>query len=280
MSDYYFLYVRTNPKHLHITFDPTCNEYAVNFTLANSQNSNVISITNNTKTTVAIPLASMNLSDTSDGVLIAITITKWSAPYASIKITSISTYYVGVTFGSDLKSFSCSENVFNAQMGIQPGICEQYADLDIYDRNNVIHNLALEGGLSTGGGVVLQAIDDDTNITYELGAYSVDAWNVPATSSTVSITCKDKSVLFEKINISSLPVTTRSVDNMLDILFTQAGLPWDYIDSDTLYYCMSIVTPDSWFYMSSLYELLNKVCALGMLRIYWYLDKFIVARCW
>lgn len=280
MGDVEFYMYGEVPSTLYVSFDPTCREYATSFTLANSQNSTTISIVNNVNCTVSIPLASMNLTDISEGILMTLSITKWNVAYASIKITRISTYYVGTTFGSDLKDFSCSENLFNSQMEVQPGICEQYADLKIYDRSNIIHQLALEGKLSDGGKITLFAIDDSTQTTHELGTYSIDTWDVPATSSTVSVTCKDKSILFEKINISSLPVTTRSVDNMLDILFIQAGLPWDYIDSTTLLYCMSIVTPDSWFYMSSLYELLNKVCALGMLRIYWYIDKFIVARCW
>lgn len=272
------------PPRIYVTFDSVSKEYAVDFTVSNSQNDKVVVISGNTKNSVAIDTSSLELVSSGgiidDEIDLIFSFTKWSKPGASTKVTSIRTYQVIGFTGKDLINVRCSENLFDAQMQVTPGICEQFADISVYDRQNLLHERAAEGALSDDYEILVDAIDDVTGIQSSLGAYVASEWNVKSTASEVSITCRDKSYLFEKINIARSGIADRTLHEFLTILFNQApGMSWTYLDYETEDRCKSILVPSSWYGASDLYTMLTKVCALGMLRIYWYIDTFIVGRC-
>ena len=268
------------PENLYINFDAVANEYAIAFSLTNSANANVIIVTDNKETFVALPLASLALPEVLANVEFTLRITKWSIANASVKLTLLSMYNYIIYDGKDLQSVSLSENLFDSQMQIVPGICEQYADIKVYDRNNVLRKLAANNKLHSDYLVNILAIDDTNAATHQMGTYIVSDWNFDGISSNVGITCRDKSYLFEKIDIERSTIADRTLDELLNILFSQASnLPWKYQDDDTRAWCASIHVPNSWYLASDLYTMLNKVCALGMLRIYWYVNAFVVGRC-
>lgn len=212
-----------------------------------------------------------------------LTIHKWHIDandirVASVKIVSIIPIFDMTYTESDLISVTNSETLFDSQMNIAPGICEQYADIRIYDRNNLLHQLAYIDKLNDDYTVTIYAIDTEK---YVIGSYSVKDWDISSTNSVIGVICDDMSRIFKSINVPSIPLLTRTVDDMLSMAFDQLkGVNWEYIDKDTQIYCQHITTPDNWFYSSDLLSLLNKICTLGFLRIYWYIDKFIVARCY
>lgn len=267
------------PDTLYLAFDSVCNEYATQLKITNSQNTNVVNV-NNISYLVMVPIKSLALTPSTD-LSLTVQILKWNKPYKNIKITQISFTYVGVYTGSDIVSFECSENLFDKQLLIRAGICEQFADLKIYDRTNVLHEFAMQEILVADQQVTITAIDDVNSKTYVLGSFFVNNWDVQSTDSTVGISCKDTSLTFDKIYVSAMEVQTRTVDDMLISIFAQLkNNNWQYIDDATATYCKSISTPNNWFYTDTLMSTLIKVCLLGMLRIYWYIDTFIVARCY
>lgn len=141
--------------------------------------------------------------------------------------------------------------------------------------------LSHDGKLTEDFEVTIKAIDDDNNDTYNLGSYRVDNWDISGTSYEVGIDCRDISYILNEVNIQSIPVQSRTVHRMLQLMFKYIpGTTWKYIDADTMDYCENIRTPYCWFKNGTLYELLQKICVLAMIRIYWHVDCFIVARCW
>jgi hypothetical protein len=177
---------------------------------------------------------------------------------------------------SYIEDIRCSENLTNSSIDIEPGICEQYAEITLYDRDGDIHDRASSGTLAKKQKVEILIEDGES-----IGTYFTTEWNVPGESSSITITCSDPSTTFGDIQIESAGIKTRTVDDLLTLTFEQIkSVVWQYIDTDTQAYCESIRVPNSWYYASSAKSTLNKICSLGMLRIYWYIDRFIVARCY
>ena len=244
-------------SNLYITFDPVTGEHAKTIKVNNKTFDN-----NNVSTFLSFNAATD----------IVIELSNWSAPNSTIKVSNIAITPTITLLGSDLINFKCSENLLDSDLQIDPGICEQYADLEIYDRGNIFHQLALEGLLND---------DCDVNINtddFALGIYISSEWNVEIDNSIISLSCRDRSYLFEKILIQRADIAERSIDDLLNILFSQANIPWNYLDNETQTRCQSIVIPNNWFAQSNLKTLLEKICSLGMLRMYWSLNTFYVGR--
>lgn len=268
------------PNELFIQFDAICNEFATQMKVTSNQNSNTM-LVNNSKYVCKIALDSLNLVSQEETTILSIELLKWNKAFKGVKITRISVNYVGVYDASELISFECSENLLNAQMQVSAGVCEQYADVEIYDRSGMLHELATDEILNGEQNITVLAIDDEANSTEILGVYSIGDWDVPSTSSRVKLSAKDNSSTLDELYVSMLPIKDRDVDELLNLCFSQLkNTSWKYIDEDTKTYCKSIITPNSWCYTGTLLETLVKVCLLGMLRIYWYVDSYIVARCY
>lgn len=242
---------------LYIVFDEATGEYAKTI-----QVNDTILTNNSVKAFISFPAASE----------ITLKFTNWSVPNSAIKVTNIVILPTITLTGSDLLNFKCSENLLDSDLQINPGICEQYADLEIYDRGNVLHNLAIEGHLNNDVDV---SINTDE---YALGIYIAADWDIEIDNSIVGVTCRDRSYLFEKILIQRADIAQRSIDDLLNILFSQANIAWNYLDAETQERCQNIVIPNNWFAVGNLKTLLDKICSLGMLRMYWSLNTFYVGR--
>lgn len=268
------------PENLYINFDGVAKEWAVDFNIYTSVSEYTIECTDNTNAFLVLPLAQLQLPEALDNADFTLVITKWSKPNASIRITRLSTYYMATYNGKDIISTANSENLLDSQMQISPGICEQYADIQLYDRENVLRTFAVTSKLSSDYVLGLFAHDDTTDTTFDMGNYIISDWHFDGISSHVGVTGRDKSYLFEKINIERSTIANRTLDELINILFAQAaGMPWRYQDEETRLRCTQITIPDNWYLASNLYKMLNKICALGMLRIYWYIDTFVIGRC-
>ena len=267
-----------SPKYLYIVFDPVAAEYATHFSVAVGSKS--VWVGNNESASCRVDLSELNLQTHSESVLCTLTIHNWSRANASVKITSISSAYFGVFTGKDLKSFTCSENTHDEQLNRAPGVIAQYADVSIYDRHGILHELANEGTLLSEAEITIEAIDHKGAST-TLGSYRASTWDVQATSSVVSVECTDITDTLEDLHITQQPIVDRTLHDMLELLFQNVrNASWVYYDKDTEKYCKSIMTPNNWFRSGSLHSLLNKICSLGMLRIYWYINTYVVVRCW
>ena len=242
---------------LYIVFDRATGEYAQTIQINDTTFTN-----NSVATLLSFPAATT----------LTLTFTNWTNANATVKVTNIVILPTTTLTGTDLLNFKCSENLLDSDLQINPGICEQYADIEIYDRGNVFHNLAQEGFLD---GDVDVSINTDE---YVLGIYIASDWDIEIDNSVVGITCRDRSYLFEKILIQRADIAQRTIDDLLNILFSQTNIAWNYLDDETQTRCQSITIPNNWFAASDLKTLLDKICSLGMLRMYWSLNTFYVGR--
>lgn len=278
----YYLTVRLQftgeaPKQLLFQFDSVDNTYPLKMTLTIASSSQTKSVTVNK------PFAIVDISEltlvANDRVSIAFS--RWNKANYTAKIVSISANYTGFYDLQNLIDVRCSENAFDSQLNINPGIVEQYADVSIYDRDQLIHQFAQAELLKENQQVTILSIDDETNTSEVLGTYRVDEWQVEATSSIVKVNCTDPSSIFENFNIPSAPVQTRTVDSLLSFLFGYIqGYTFTYIDDATRTACENIKIPSSWCLKGNVLEVLKKICEIGQLRIYWFINVFIVARCY
>ena len=263
--------------NLYIIFDQASNEYARLFTLSIDGTDYII---NNTSPFCTLDLKNYIFPNITSLHTVAIRITRWSRAFASAKVTYISCAYAEVFPSNSIDNLSCSENALNSQTIVQPGIVEQYADISLYDRYGRLHIAAKEDKLLTNADVRIIAIaEDDTQEV--LGTYKVSNWDIETDDSIVQLSATDPSVNFDKIRVEDVPVKYRTVHDMLTLLFGYIdGYSWRYDDYTTQLYCQEITTPNHWFKSDYLDKMFQKVCTLGMLRIYWYNDTFIVMRCW
>lgn len=271
-----FYIMHTPPTHLYIMFDSASGEYATAFTLKNDRTNDTVSVSNNNVLSVGVDVNSLNIAS---GDSVTLTVTGWSASSKSVKITNINSIsYKYELYGSQLIDFKCSENFMDSQLSVSPGICEQYADITVYDKGQLLHGRAKAGALETDAKVTLSVVDNSSEKI--LGTYFVSDWDINSNSSNVKINCRDKSYMFSKINVARSSVMTRNVHTLLVNLFAYAAnTSWEYLDVQTQARCVNMIIPDSWWLASDLQTMLNKICAVGMLRIYWYIDKFYVGRC-
>lgn len=273
-------FTSTNPnlETLYVTFDRASKEYA---TIVDVQVNGGDKVRiENTRVVLPIDLHT-HVSYAPEGSnTITITLVKWSHKYSSAKITEISYDFTEVFTSNSIIDFTCSENALNEQVLIRPGIVEQYAEISLYDRYKSIHVAATKEILLRNARVTISAIDTEGN-KITLGKYSADNWDIESTSDRVKVTCGDPSAIFDDIRVENFPVALRSIDGMLSALFSYAGnYSWKYIDKQTESYCSATYTPSNWIKADTLKNSLEKVCAFGMLRIYWFVDTFVVVRCY
>lgn len=185
-----------------------------------------------------------------------------------------------ITFtSSQLISFTCSENIMDSDLSINPGICEQYANIEIYDRDETLHLYASLGLLHKDQSITLISVDSNNNEVI-LGDYVTEEWTVENNNSIVKITCRDTSHKFENIIVPKATIEDRSVDTLLDIVFTLApDMNWMYLDTDTEAHCENTIIPNSWYQSTDLKTILEYICNVGMLRIYYFNKTFFVGRC-
>lgn len=267
------------PEIFFIVFDTVSSEYAPYFIIYGENAAQGTAIYNNTSPVVILNVKDGLLGDVSLDDTFRLEISYWSKPNTSIKVSRIATYPRFEFNSKDITKMLCSENLFDSALHIRPGICEQYATIDVYDRYGVLHSMYIREELTKKNEVSIYAIDDAEQKTYLLGSYMIASADAECDNNIVTIECEDNSRIFEEINVPALPVQDRTCDKMLSILFETVNKPWKYIDNETANLCKSIKTPNSWSESSSAAVLLEKICILGMLRVYWYIDTFVVARC-
>lgn len=178
--------------------------------------------------------------------------------------------------GTDLIKYECSENMLDAQLTFTPGICEQYINATVYDRNNVLQQLAAQEKLTTGRIINVYAVDDA--FRERIGQYYSEDWDIQNCESDVGITGGDGFKYLSNFDFRSAGVQERSVAKMLSDAFGYAGVQWKYQDDDTQLYCQYIWTRNCWYPDTDIISLLEDICKVAMLRIYYYNGVFIVGR--
>lgn len=262
---------------IYIAFDRVLKEYATDITLIiDGEGSWTLT---NDSAMMSVDLSDYIAINTQQTYVVRVQLNKWSVPNASAKIT-----YIGLDFNdaftdNALKEFTCSENALNSQMYVQPGIIAQFANISIYDRYGSLHFAAKEMLIQQGADIEISAISDEDDSVTLLGAYVATNCDIRGEDRVVKIDCTDPSINFDKIYVDNLRVKDRSLHDMLTELFVYIKYPWKYQDAATQTYCECIITPNSWFSADTFEKQLQKVCNLGLLRIYWSNGTFVVMRC-
>lgn len=270
------IYAQTT-DYVYIIFDRALKEYAHIFTLSDTFNQ--INYTNNLSSIIEIPLSNFDKVD-DEYYDLTMSITEWSHPFTSAKITYVSSNYAMSFTGSSILDIVWSEHSMDSQVTVLPGIVEQYANVSLYDRlgsASIIseHNLFSEGAKAT-----IEVLDSDNNVIDE-NEYLVADWDISADSRLVDFTCADPTVAFSKISVSATNVQTRSIHDFLTLVFEYVPkYTWKYIDTEVQNYCEQTIIPNSWSRKRSVDESLRLICASAMLRICWLKNTFVVLRSW
>lgn len=194
-------------------------------------------------------------------------------------VLAISPYPYVKMSGNSVLNFRCSENLMDSDLSISPGICEQYGDATLYDRNGLLKQAAFAGRLSEDTSVSFRVIDNVTREKIELGNYKVADWDNVNDEDHFQLSCRDYSYLLESIIVPKAHVTKRTLDELLQSTFDLCNISWAYVDVATQERCQKIVLPKCMYFATNAKTLLNNICTVGVLRVYWYVDSFYVGRC-
>ena len=266
-----------------IIFDPLSKEYAKDFTIVceDTLNMRMEAVDCKNYHGYKYSLSADRIRAWSTEMRFALYIYKWSKAYSSAKITHLGPIFSLRYTGKDLISFACAENAYDAQMSLQPGISEQYAEVRLYDRDAELLDRIKTLKISDNVMLSITAIDhsSDEGSSYMLGTYIMDNIDNINNDFEVSLVCKDLSYTLDDIYVQAWPVQDRTLDDMLNIAFSYLpGCSWRYGNTTTKDDCKNIVTPDSHLSSCTLRECFTKICNVGMLRIYWYVDSFVVTE--
>lgn len=265
---------------LYIVFDEVAQEWATSVRITLSDVDYSVTFTNDSPELV-IDLYDhfAGAFESLDGKVCTLSILYWSRPYASVKITSIAIAQKYLLNSGKIQDLTYSENSHDANLSIKPGIVAQYLDANIYDRDGTLHGLASRNMLFDNCKASVQVIEGMSIISSE--DYVITSWDVQPLSSIVTLNCEDPSVNFNKVITGVLPPATRTLEEILDWLFSHVPrIKWVYADEDTDSDCRRLQITNSWLLADTLLNHLRKVCSLGMLRIYYYAGTFYVKRCY
>lgn len=263
-----------NPEYLFVCFDAVQGVWATEVEIETGAATNVIFSDLNSPY-LFIPLKDIEVLDDGHFVLY---VKKWNKPFTNIKISYVSFGFAESYGENTIKTFRCSEKLLGDSLNADPGIMQQYAEITMQDYKGNLAALLTKDLPTDNLAVAISAIDDQEDLRYVLGEYLSDEWSV-LEDDALKLSCSDVSKNFSKIPTDPLPIKDRSLEDFLVIAFNYANVAWEYIDSETAEYCKGIVTPNSWMYGGTLTEMFEKICNFGLLSIYWYIDRFIVARC-
>ena len=266
----YFQFSGLLPNYLYVGFDSVLGEYATDFDLGNLTKGKSIYIRNNKKVLQRVDIDSILGSE--DHVYY-IRIHQWSKANTQVKLSMLGVCPQLVFNTRDIKNAEWSESAFADDVELSPGICEQYAELELYDRTGILTDLA-KSALLTDSYEILISVNDDI-----VNTYAIRDWDVDTDNSLFSLKGADYYYQFSNIKIEPQSVADRTVKDMLDFAFDAAQKPYQWFSGST-HKPSDIHTPNSWFAASTVGEFLEKVCNAFALRIYWIKDAYYIREVW
>lgn len=185
-----------------------------------------------------------------------------------------------VELGSnDIIEVSYSSNLMDSDLQMVPGICEQNATVKFFDYSKRIENRFASND-TTNATVTIIVRDSNGNVVESRFYYS-STYDIDNDNDIVTINCIDSTKILKDITVPQALIATRTADDLLTIFFNY--LPqdnqWEYYDEETKTRCQGITVPNSWYREDTLENFLNKICVLGLLRVFCVSNKFYVARC-
>lgn len=195
----------------------------------------------------------------------------------AVNITFDDGYYKRYEDNSIL-SLVCSNNLTDSNLSITPGVCEQYTELKIYDRDNYLHDRA--SGNDTMDAEVQCIWIDAYGDEHTLGTFFTSEWTIDGDNATVTIKGRDKTYILDTVSIPGLPrAGDKTLTDLIAILFEYMhDYSWEFLDVETEDRCNNIILKDCWYTESTLRVVLDKICYVGMLRIFFRNGTFYVGR--
>ena len=251
------------PKYLLINFDPAQGVMATNMTI------NGIAVTNSSYSMV-VQLQELGITTTS----ISIVFTKLNKPYNPLKITAVIPGLISTFSDRYIQSVTFASQLMDTSFNITPAVVEQYARLVLIDRSGIITNIAESADMAKDLKVMLY-IDNVLKYTY-----LTSIWDIQAESSKITLECNDPSKKLANCQISATGISSRSLYELFQIAFTFTGYTFEAIDNETEAYLHSMIVKNSFTILQTSLELINKLCVVGFLRVFWDKNIFKIARCY
>ena len=177
-----------------------------------------------------------------------------------------------------IKDIDYGTNTRDQNMSLTFGVIEQNVTIKFYDRNKVVYGL-FERKQDTKATLVIREYEDGELV--DTDDYKVSDIEINEEGDQVTVRGVDATSILDTIDIGKNLIEDRSVHDLLTIFFSK--LPetytWDYFDDETSKMCHDIVAYSNWYRDDTLRNFLDKVCVLGLLRIYYKNGVFHVTRC-
>ena len=182
----------------------------------------------------------------------------------------------------DLISYECSENSKDSDLTLNPGVIEQSATIEIYDRDDKFKQAAMFDTLNAfqNASVSIYFVND-LNEYIQLGEYLISSIELNGDNDTVVINCYDATSQLSDIKIDQYSVADRTAHTLLSIIFNQFldQTPWEYLDQETANRCNWTIVYNSYMVSTDAREVLDMICALCMLTIFYKNGTFYVGSC-
>ena len=177
---------------------------------------------------------------------------------------------------SKVKSIKFSNQLMDTSFNINPCVIEQYAEITIKDTDGLVFS-----NLNALDSYIKKYMDVEVYINDTLfNVYLTSTWEVKIQNSVVTIHCIDATKNLENYQTQLIDVSTQTLDGLIKKAFDCTPYNYSYETSDIRELCENIHIEDTYIQYQKVYDFLNQLCLVAFVRIYWHIDKFVIARCW
>ena len=265
-------------KSILIYFDTVANEFPTELYFSNAKNENGTSVSKysslykikNNKTVFMYIFG-----EDSQIVSIRLNISKWSKKNAFVKILKIKTGYTGIYDYTSLQSLRWDNDKFSDETELTFGISSNKASVEIFDTEDIIDELYAKNLIFQN--VMAKIYVDDL---YQ-GSFYIDEKNNDRGDEVWTFDCID---FFERKKDDIVPIMqidTSGNCNLTKIISwvcDRAGIEVEYT-SEAKSACDAYKIPRAYIKsQQTIYEVLLKVCQVGLLRMYVSLGKLRITR--
>ena len=265
-------------KDIIIQFDSVANEYATELYFSDALNEDG---TYNTKYTSAYKIQNNktlfvhSFGTNSTLRSIKLNITKWSKKNALVKITKIRTGYTGNYSYKNLQSVKWDNFKFAEENELTFGVSSNRATLEINDSADIIDELYAKN-LILQNAVVNIYIDDILQ-----GSFYIDTKQNERGSDIWVFECVDALERIKDNIVPTLQLDTSGNANLKTIIshvLNNTGITVEYSEEASIA-CEEYKIPKAYINpYQTVYDVLLKVCQVGMLRMYFTVDKLRITR--
>lgn len=265
-------------KSILIYFDTVANEFPTELYFSNAINEDGTSVSKysslykikNNKT-----IFMYSFGEDSQITSIRLNISKWSKKNAFVKILKIKTGYTGIYDYASLQSLRWDNDKFSDETELTFGISSNKASVEIFDTEDIIDELYAKNLIFQN--VMAKIYIDDI---YQ-GSFYIDEKNNDRGDEVWTFDCID---FFERKKDDIVPIMqidTSGNCNLTKIISwvcDRAGIEVEYTD-EAKAACDAYKIPRAYIKsQQTIYEVLLKVCQVGLLRMYVSLGKLRITR--